>query len=236
MVRTLGISRVVVNGYSYDCEDEEDAHYAHEMSGNLPAIALHGTSSQHITDILRYGLRPDTEHGNWPIGKFKGRVFLTVSRNKAVFHANHATQDERRARGHPVVVKMKIPDRMLIDMDFDIASAYYGMDHDAVPREYAHARDTSQGYHPGTPHRIRKFSPKTDFTRETGVFSYRGRIPAQYVVSVIVPVSSAAPLSQENSVEVQVKDFVENLDMFLEWGFYDEVAFDEMRYEDEEDD
>jgi hypothetical protein len=218
-------------------EGDEYDHFTHKWNvlGELPDTAYHGTSTRWLAKIVKQGLRPDTDAGNWErIAKFRDRVFLAVNINKAIFHANHAC--EARTYDHPVVIKVRIPDKHLIDLDYDVAVKFLGADSDGVHHTYTHAA-AQRAYVDMAHHEIKQHSPGVNWNRETGVFSYKGRIPASFIVSFLVRSREEQEFTPENSVEVTPRELSEYFDDYMEFGFYDPIAFDEMRsYREDEDD
>jgi hypothetical protein len=214
-------------------DEWDDEVSRHEMLGDIPEKVYHGTCSKHIFDILRFGLRP-VGHSNWMnIGAhFPDRIFLTADINKAAFHANHSA---KKTKSRPIIVEATIPDRRRIDLDYDIANTFYGSDHEQVHHSY---RETSSRRRSvdDTHQHVQRHSPKTDFSRETGVFSYKGRIPARFINALLLNGTNDDGVLDPRDTfrETNPKDFLENFDLFDEWGIYDEIAFNEYRYNDED--
>jgi hypothetical protein len=224
-------------------EETEQRVGKYEMGGAIPRKAYHGTSSVHIMQMLSQGLRPDTEHGNWIADqrnggmKFKDRVFLASDPEFTYYHANSAAE---KTGGEPVVIELTIPDMNLIDFDYDVAIGFKGSDSDDIHHTY---RDTAAGQDKGfglddhVPKMVAKYSPTTNYSRETGVFSYRGRIPASQFNALILANQEGA--LGENGVvrETDFKRFIDFFDEFTEFQMgYDPIAFEGARLDREDED
>jgi hypothetical protein len=236
----LGLDGFTVN--RMHGEEESEQHVGkYEMEGAIPRKAYHGTSSVHIMQMLKQGLRPDTEHGNWIADrsnggmKFTDRVFLASDPEFTYYHANSAAE---KTGGEPVVIELTIPDPNLIDFDYDVAIGFKGSDSDDIHHTY---RDTAAGQDKGfglddhLPKMVAKHSPTTNYTRETGVFSYRGRIPASQFKALILSSQEGALGETEIVRETDLNRFIDFFDEFTEFQMgYDPVAFEGQRLEREE--
>lgn len=219
--------------------DEDEVTLGHEeMLGRLPNMAFHGTTSKHLHSLLRFDLKPDQPHHNWrKVGHFADRVFLTASRNNAMFHAANASSQQG---GFGIVLAMNIPDPAKIDMDYDTAVTYYGDHHELHSRPEYHNSASKEVY--ALPNsrggEIQQHSVGTDFTRETGIFAYKGRIPASQFRFFIVPNSTDDALTPENSSEIDTADELRRaVEMLSDYGEYDpDMSFDDDEEEwDDED-
>ena len=231
VVRQLGLRSVDVQRMDDNAEDYEDRVYPHALLGRIPDVVFHGTSSRHLPKIMRFGLAPN-KNANWGhLAKFDDRVFLTSIWPYAMFHANNQTRNNHTV---PVVIATRIPDRTRMTLDWDIAGAMYGPDH---PKTAAAGYIK---YLPSDPNTqtddVQQYSSKTDFTRETGVFAYVGRIPSSFFTTFWVPQEMDSPMTKQNCIEikdrVELWKVIERLEVL---GYYypgDELDDDE----DEEDD
>lgn len=229
LMQTLGIHQVGVIGRNKEGDDTEEEFDVEELTGDIPDIVYHGTSTTHIYEILRVGLRPNTKT-NWPeVGKFTDRVFLTSSLDNALFHANHQTVPSRfkrnRTSGRPIILKVRIPDRALIVPDYDVVANFHGKG-DPMTAQSGYEKHISKVTPQVDTKRIRKYSPGTDWTRATGVFAYKGRIPPSFIVGMYVPGMMADTdddrgLDVEEMFEVSPDDFHDALDAVDNFGFYD---------------
>lgn len=233
VVHQLGLRKVETN-YVDGEEEVDEITYKGEMLGRIPDVVYHGTASRYIGAILRQGIGPNS-NANWPkVGKFHDRVFLTARKGYAKFHANRALE----SGGIPIIVATRLPDRNLIDLDFDVAGTYYGSDHARTQSagysssmkttgHYAHAHTTTQ--------EIIKRNAGTDYTRESGVFAYKGRIPASFIQFYVVPGGAdGEKYIDDHAVRVAPADILKALDMIEEYGFYD-PDYEPEEQEDDED-
>lgn len=215
-------------------DSEETEVYRYAMEGKIPEIMFHGTNSAHLRALRSAGIAPN-ENENWAgVGKFYDRVFLTSSLNYAMFHANRGAGLNGSV---PLVIATRLPDRNLIDLDFDVAGTFYGKGHDRTRKSgYDRAMNSSKAYgHDwNSTKKIIQHSPKTDFGRESGVISYKGRIPVSFFTYFVVPGSPEHEnqLTVGDSHRVEVSDIVRAVEIVQEHGYYDPYLLD---YEDEDD-
>lgn len=206
--------------YDDDELGEIDNNY-YEFHGEIPSIAFHGTSAQNSYRILKYGLRSN-QKGNWQDLHFPDRVFLSSDVLYTFYHANRTAEKNNSV---PVIFVFSIPDKSKIDQDYDVGVEFYGKDHPDLPEIYRSPADRNKW---SNSDEVQKHSPKTNFTRETGVFSYKGRIPASFIKSVIVA-PDEGHIGPENMLKLSPSEYIENMDDYSEFGIYDPVMFDEMR-------
>ena len=223
-------------------EDSEQTEVSHwEMEGKIPEIMFHGTNSMHLDEIRRMGLAPN-HNANWPgVGKFYDRVFLTSSLSYAMYHANRsAGEASKHERGVvPMVVATRLPDRNLIDADFDVAGTFYGPDHERTRGAgYDEAMSAAKAYgNEWNPHhKVAKHSPKTDWTRETGVISYKGRIPVSFFKHFVVPGSAEHEnmLTMQEGRQIDVSEIQKAISVVQDFGYYD--PYHDQFEDDEQDD
>lgn len=221
VVKQLGLSSVNQSHMGYAGDENEIETYRHELQGRIPDIVYHGTNTRFMREILSKGLGPN-ENANWPrVGKFYDRVFLTARQEYAQFHAMRSA----KKGGTPIIIATRIPNRDLIVPDFDIAGTYYGAGHERTNAAgYTDTMRSSGHYaHVGPSlSDINKHSAKTDFTRETGVFAYKGRIPSSFFEYFIVPGDSFEDnVINDHAVRVAPADIRRALELINEYGFYD---------------
>ena len=171
IVKQLGIYNVTYRHIDEPKSDDKEIEYSpKKLLGGIPDVAFHGTNSNALEDILKFGLDP--ERG---LSKFSSRnifhtehVFLSATFQEALYYAfNAQRQDKRKSWGNfPIVIELVIPDKNLLYPDYD-----------------ADVSTTSKRYFP-------KFQDdpytKSDMksmglSRETGKWSYKGRIPASHI-------------------------------------------------------
>jgi len=159
---------------------------ASDFNGDLPDIAFHGTTLRWVIDIIKKGLQPTT-NGNWKI-KFTDRVFLSASMDVAKMHANSNLKNGRHFLDNiAAIVVLKIPDKSKISVDYDVSRMFYGNEHpETTANGYNDDALGFETYSDITAQTVNKYNPKTNFTRETGIFSYKGRIPASYIERILI--------------------------------------------------
>lgn len=190
-----------------------------DVKGDFLDYAYHGTDSYSMLKILKFGLKPlNGSQSTWDF-QFSDKIFLTTRLHFAMFHANRSAK-HRHAK--PIVLKVRIPDKKLIVADYDIAKLF-GMEKDAREEGYL---DTIQYYNPFFPQDasvIKKYSPKTNFTKSSGVFAYKGRIPVSFIEELIFKNMDDEMLSLENSTTITDKTkYKDVIDQLHDHDFYDE--------------
>jgi lysozyme family protein len=192
-----------------------------QITGKVPEALYHGTTSENALGILRFGLAPDRAATNYP-GRFKhppiyheDKVFLSENIDKAEHHAfNAVTRDMQygspgygsaKPRGFPVIFRFRIPDPNLLVPDLDVE----------------HISDKPTGTYDYVPPRD-QYSPKiqddpTQFSRQTGIFGYKGRIPANFISDIYVWISG--DIESEGFDESNWESVTaEQLERALDWG------------------
>ena len=139
------------------------------MAGEIPNFVYHGTTSEYLDDILKFGIVPGKRKTNFEAISHPQAVFFTSVFDKAKFHAAHTSQ---RVGGDPVILKMKIPDMSLLipDYDVDMGAGDTGC-YDYICQA---TRDNTKKYSKMT---CDSFSLSRDF----GIYGYKGRIPANQI-------------------------------------------------------
>lgn len=238
--------------YGGDYEGQDIELEMHQVGRGVPDVALHGTNTGAIANILKYGLDPTRGTGNWeiseygqpPVGKFDIN-FLTVRYNSALYHA----YESARKQGHgaaPVVLIVKIPDKDQIGPDYDVAMAM------GLNSELADIMGFS-----GSPawHQTAEWMSAQqklilarsgqNMWKQAGVFSYRGRIPASFIVGIEADFSGPEHVSTDlydgepmynfgNDFD-EFRSALETYNEFEYWYPGMEEELEEMRREDEED-
>lgn len=149
-----------------------------DIKGNFPDFAYHGTSGKNILSLLKFGIAPLSNiHGdvinrnvksNFPqIISHGDLIFLTSNLNKAEWHAEISSHNQK---GHPIILQVKIPDKSLIVPDFDVDSR-------SDRTNYQHKPDIFSAVYSVNSLKASKHS---------GIFGYKGRIPASFIMSVLI--------------------------------------------------
>lgn len=234
VVQQLGLAGVTYNASGHDGDEVEIGLHRTELLGRIPEVVFHGTNTRFIRSILRTGLSPNSEGSNWKDQKLKfPKVFLTTKFDYACFHANSSAA---KNNGIAVVIGTRIPDRDLIQLDYDVATQMVA-DPEVIKQHGYHndIHKSSEWIRRGA-EKVAQHSPKGDWSRETGIFSYTGRIPASFFVSLSLPKGSEdeahmSPDMHDNWVFTDRASFLTALEMIEDYGFYDP----HYRPEDEED-
>jgi len=252
----LGVTSVRSEEYSEyggDYEGQDIELEMHQVGRGVPDIALHGTNTSAIRGILKYGLDPTRGTGNWetgsyggpPVGKFDIN-FLTVRYNSALHHAYESARKSGRGAA-PIVLVVKIPDKDQIGPDYDVAMAM-GINPelaDIMGYSGSPAWQTASRWISDQQKLILAKSGQ-NMWKHAGVFSYRGRIPASFIVGIEADFSGEDFVSTDLYDGKPMYDFGTDFDEFLSaleiyhdigyWypGLEDEL--EEMRREDEEED
>lgn len=235
VMKQLGLYKVTISRSDWEGDDDEAEFRTHELKGDIPDIVYHGTCTRYASSILRTGLRP-TDNANWMDQnlKFRDKIFLTADENNAMFHANRQAEKLNCA---PVVIATRIPDRNLITMDYDVATMFYGASPKTKKTGYhkeIKAAAKNQSWRTKHVKTIQKFNPKTDFTKASGIFAYKGSIRPSFFVGFISTLSEEGHLSLSNKgFEFDnIQEFKKALEMYDHHGFYDS---DYQPEDDEED-
>lgn len=220
IMKILGLSLYVDTSGD---EESTDVTYVDKEIPHYPQFAYHGTTVSAALKIIKFGLRPDNDIENWKF-KFYDRVFLTTRKIDAIFHANNAANKQKSL---PIIFRFKIPDPRLIALDYDVAVSFGELDKEPSYKQirslYPHNHlEVVKGSI------VKKMSPKTDFTRATGTFSYRGRIPASFIDEMgyrngeFDIMDTESYLTTENMINVyDLNDMREVLEKLEEFNFYD---------------
>lgn len=198
----------------------------YQITGKLPTSLYHGTSSRHAYEILRFGLRAGQSETNYPGGGYHGAIehseiiFLTEDISKAAYHALNAVDKQG---GFPVVVQVKVPDPDLLVSDYDIEVMY---DDEFEGNIYDNTYKAP----------ISDFSPRIheepfSFSKKTGIFGYRGRVPASFIEAIMIQMEedSDSTYDPANWHGVSKAELLRALDFNTpEGAYYND-------YEDEED-
>lgn len=222
-VAQLGLRGVSYNDSEFDGDDFEIEHHRSELLGRIPEVVYHGTNSRHIYSILRRGLVPVTGHGNWEHHKYD-KVFLTANFGYACFHANRQASASKTT---PIVIGTRLPERSRIQFDFDVAATFVD-DPDVIARHgYTKGIEKSGPFTRGQAKAIAKFSPKTDFTRESGIFAYNGRVPASFFATFSIPSNNgdefnALKINSDDNITLDdPRELMRAMEMIDNFGFYD---------------
>ena len=177
IVKQLGIETVTYRHIDYTTSSNDDIEVDYkpkQLQGGIPDVAFHGTDSNSLSNILKYGIDPGRGEG-----KFKDRgiihrdhVFFTSTFEEALYYAYHSrtvSKKNKKWHAYPIIIEFKIPDKSLIYQDYDADISTTSPRH--FQRPMGEPRDKAQMKAMG-------------LSRETGKWSYKGRIPASHILWV----------------------------------------------------
>jgi 8-oxo-dGTP pyrophosphatase MutT (NUDIX family) len=221
VVKELGAS-----GVTYMPSDAGDEQLSHrQLRGKIPDIMYHGTTTDYIPGLLKFGLVPGEKETNYEGISHPDAVFFSSRFDEALHHAAHTAG---KVGGDPMVVALRIPDKALMipDYDVDVGSGDTGC-YDYICQSL---RDRQRGDLD-----VDSFS----LSREVGVYGYKGRIPASFLQEYNILMNA-----QEQGLEmwdVTEADFASGTPE--EAGIYYETkrefgygSFEEPEYDDEDED
>jgi hypothetical protein len=220
--------------YGFRIDDEEgyplQQYHRSELKGQYPDVAYHGTNIKALQQIIKYGLNPsEGNSSNWPF-RFNDKIYMTVNKNLAIFHANNSANKQK---SQPILLKIRIPDKNKITIDYDVAKTY-GLEADSDEEGYGQRiKQHTSSHDIKRMDQIKKHSAKTNFTKVSGVFAYKGRIPVKFIEWIGYKNDEELGLNNNNLQVLQDKDqwpkFVEMMDNF---NFYD-PDYEEETYEEQ---
>lgn len=189
-----------------------------EMKGKIPNKLWHGTQLNRLKEILKTGIRPN-QPGNWEKIKHNDLIFLTVNPRNAAFHATNSSSEDNP----PVILEVKIPDMDQIVWDYDTAIRVYGS-LDPTSEKLGYSNISTKLNHIAHDIKlIRNLNPKTDLNTPMGNFGYRGRIPANHIISIRAALQEN--WEEEGSSDYwtwfdSVEEFKDALEIYNEFGQY----------------
>ena len=164
VVKQLGIETVT---YRYGDNDEEMDIPSRKLLGGIPKKMFHGTASDQLRTILKFGLDP----GRGP-SRFAHRgiehteyVFLAATFQTCEFYANHAVRiSKNTSDNYPLILELEVPDPKLLVPDYDADTSASGNNFYPYGKKKKEASMKSMG-----------------LSRETGKWGYKGRIPSKFI-------------------------------------------------------
>ena len=204
----MKVDRINTFRLGADDDEVEIENDPTELKGDIPDVVYHGTSTKDLESILIYGLYPSKGISKFQRGGIyhQEHSFFTSDFNTAVFYANNATLDKehkRKQETYPIILKLKIPDKNLIFPDYD-----------------ADVSTTSPRYFPNFGHKNVSKPISTmksmGLSRETGKWSYKGRIPASHILEVYY-------YNEVNNVWIKTKP--RSWRRVLKFGHLDRIAY-----------
>lgn len=237
IVQELGLRGVNSEESTFDGDSEEHYYHKNELTGKLPEVLYHGTSSDKVREISRYGLRPNQD-SNWEEQGIThdGLVFGAPSYQGALFHANrtsgisYETEYLEPDDPFPVILAFKVPDPNQIEPDYDVAAATMGYSDHATSLGYTDKNNYS-AYSPADD--VSKNNPEGRTWKTGNAFAYRGRIPASHIVGIYTNFMRGGLTAEADWSGVSFKDFFEEWDdMQKQYYGYDDEDYDDEDYHD----
>lgn len=173
-----------------------------KITGNIPSIAYHGTSSNYFDKIMRTGLRASQADSNYEKQGIVhyDLVFFSTRFGEAM---DHGIYTANLKGGRSIVLELEIPNKNLVIPDYDVekltgTDQYYS-------DIYGKANGTSYKKDP------------FKLSKEFGIYGYKGRIPASFIKKVYV--------AMEDKDYYEVKDFKKmnpkQLQRLIDQGYLD---------------
>lgn len=212
MMKALKVRSVEINFF----DEEEDDFILQGREEFLIPLAkktfFHGTSYLAIRggrggSMLVKGIMPTPGKTNFGKITHKDKVFITLNKEKALFHAQTAA---RVSESFPVIISLTIPDPAKLVLDYDVALNFYGATNPRTTKlgftdiknfaakgnKFAMAVDSDLVQ--GVARRQRK-NPE-DLNTKLGIFGYIGRIAATNFIDVYLDQDAFAVWFIENEV------------------------------------
>jgi hypothetical protein len=206
ILKELDLDDVVVeyqDPTDYDADVMTHYEFSFEDKKKLStATFYHGTSFDSIKSILRTGIAPRKLTGtktNYTNIEHRELVFTTVNKEQAMGHAYTAAVEKN---SFPILIEHGLPDINKLDLDFDVAVTYYGIEHNATRK---------LGYNRITHRDSEKHTHSNDINTKLGKFSYQGRIPATFIKYIYVDNNALSEYfaSQEDLVDFELVELLD---------------------------
>lgn len=246
LMKALKIDEVVIDYFDEDFES--DSTFREDRKQFVLPLKkktfMHGTSYQAwASGINRTGIRPMGHKSNFDKIRHDDKIFLTLNKEKALFHADTA---RRNTDTCGLILELRLPDVDKLVTDYDVAIFNYGRDHKRTAElGYSdidqHARNNfagiamSDAVNPDL--RDIRNSGKDTLSSKLGIFGYIGRIPVKFIEGIWVDDASlvSSVFNEEFGSEETITATNSN-----NWNFYtvkqfnDRIAdiYDEIQMED----
>lgn len=167
VVKQLKIKKIETDHLDYNGEEKQVTYNKNKILGDVPVIVFHGTTSNHIDDILKYGLRAGKGGSKFDKQDIwhETEIFFAATFDESKFYAYNAKSN---SGGIPIIFEFTIPDKSLLKPDYDADTA----------------STNRSDYYQNQP--TPKFTSKSSMkpmglSRETGKWGYSGRIPSKFI-------------------------------------------------------
>ena len=138
-----------------------------KLIGGIPKIMYHGTASEQLRSILKFGLSPGKGPSRFAHRgvQHKDYIFLAATFRTCEFYAEHAVRISKKTYDNfPIIIELEVPNPDLLVPDYD-----------------ADASTIDKPFYPyGTP-KPKAAMKSMGISRETGKWGYKGRIPSSFI-------------------------------------------------------
>jgi len=156
LAKKINVEWLEITEYSFGPDNEEIPHennfYIDDLINNfnkdikvrkMPKTVFHGTSTNHLKNILKIGLRPDKTPTNFKNIYHTDRTFYTSSKAEAQYYTSQATNN---IGGIPIILEVstKNMDTSKIDIDYDFYVDYVKQGHEEYDDVYHASRHASR--------------------------------------------------------------------------------------------
>lgn len=158
----------------YDYEDASYSYDPHDMIGNVPDNLWHGTTTEYFPSIVKYGLMPGEGASNFARNQIyhDDKIFLADRESEVRYYSANAAREQG---GYPMVVNVKIPDPSKLLPDYDVDR--YATGSASGKNTYSHMGYGDQEWEISSVGSWKS-------TKHAGKYGYKGRIPANYILSI----------------------------------------------------
>jgi len=225
VVKELGI-RKIVYPMDYSWGDEEEVPF-YGAKGKIADVMYHGTTSNYLENILKFGLVPGKSKTNYEGISHPDAVFFSSRFEEAQHHAVHTAE---KVGGDPIIVNLKVPDPDLLVPDYDVDmgagdTGCYDYICQTLRDKQAGGLDTDS------------FS----LSREVGVYGYKGRVPASAIFEYDILMNAEETMRPVDMADARAGEFMQAtpeeaatyIETKNEFG-YGSFEYPEMDEEDEE--
>ena len=193
VVKELGVRKIVYPA-DYNWGDEEEVPF-YGARGKIADVMYHGTTSNYLENILKFGLVPGESKTNYEGISHPNAVFFSSRMEEAQHHAVHTAS---KVGGDPVIASLNVPDPALLipDYDVDMGAGDTGcFDYICHTLRNRQAGDLD----------VDSFS----LSREVGVYGYKGRIPASAIFAYDILMNAEETMDQAEMYDARLGEYTE---------------------------
>ena len=194
VVKELG-ARKVVYPVDYNWGDEEEVPF-YRTQGKVADVMYHGTTSNYLENILKFGLVPGKSKTNYEGISHPNAVFFSSRMEEAQHHAVHTAS---KVGGDPIIVNLKVPDPDLLIPDYDVDMG--AGDTTGCFDYICHTLRSRQAGNLDTD----SFS----LSREVGVYGYKGRVPASAIFAYDILMNAEETMDDSEMYEARLGEYME---------------------------